>query len=167
MKGLAMVGLLVFAVSWFLPVHEGLDAVSDLERGMGNLVGAKVEGGLPGGPPGWKAFRLNWDELWKGETWSDAGDEPRKLVWNLTSVTNLLMLAAAFVVFAGGRAARGMGWALIAALALNASWLYLKSDLLPAEMGGGGSVREGLRVGYYAWLASFGLVGAGLLAHRD
>jgi hypothetical protein len=172
MKGLALVGLLLFAISWFLPVHEGLDGLRDVDRELGQLSGGAAKSSLPGGPPGWTAFRLNWDNLWKSETWSQAKDDVRGLVWNLTSVTNLVMLGAAVAAIAGVRArsARAIGWGLIACLALNASWLYLSSD----AGGGGGlgglesfSVRDGLRIGYWLWLASFAVVGASLIAAKD
>jgi hypothetical protein len=172
MKGLVILGLLVFVVSWFLPVHEGLDAMDALQREMSKIGGGKVESGLPGGPSGWQAFRVNWDNLWKAKTWSEAGDDPKGLVWNLTSVTNLAMLLAAFVLFSGtAKAARGVGWVLVVAFVLNASWLYLDSTVGPDEGAGmpglGGSLREGLRIGYYAWLASFGLVALGFLLHKE
>jgi hypothetical protein len=134
---------------------EGIDDASE-ELGMPRSRGGRPEMSGPsvvgGGPPGWRAFRFAWDLLVDGDTWSNLGDDARPAILGLTSLTNFAMLAAVLVLLAG-RARRGLGVLLLVCAALDAAWIYLTdSDL-----------REGLRAGYYLWLGSFALVGAGML----
>jgi hypothetical protein len=183
----AWLGIVLFVVSWFVPVHVALEASDqmasglneierEMERALGNVADELEKSGeerprieisksrpdvdipfVHSGPPGWRAARFAFDLL----THADEKDGPgevkasgggaKRIVLGLTSLTNLVMLAAAIVLFARG--SRGLGIALLVCAALNAGWVYLTdSDL-----------REGLRVGYWLWLASFFLAGFGHL----
>jgi hypothetical protein len=176
-RAVAWLGIVVFAVSWFLDVHQGLSAASELERALDEPLDElrRAGGGssddapesswrprgrrdtgrpavVAGGPPGWRAFRFAWDLLF-----TKGGDDGvRRILLGLTSVTNVLMLGALVVLLTGAARTRGLGFLLLAAAALNAGWIYLVDD-----------VREGLQVGYYLWLASFAVVGFALLRPSD
>jgi hypothetical protein len=140
-RSLVLVGILVWAVSWFVSPYEGLASGSE---------GA----GLYEGPPGWQAFRASWDMLTEGKN-AGKGDAWRERVCGASGLTNAVMVLALLVFLArGNRPARWLGWLLLLGAALDASWLYLTD----------GKFIEGLRAGYWMWLGSFALAGIGFLS---
>ncbi len=164
-RGTAWIGIVVFAVAWFLPVHSQLDAqsqlgsafkdfgselektVSDDSEGPRASTSASHAGGLYAGPPGWQAFRVAWDLLT-----SKSGDRNLKsTLLGLTSVTNGVMVAAivALLLGAGAGTLRGVGKGLFACAVLNLGWAIWSGEGIPS----------GLRVGYWLWVASFAFVG--------
>ena len=170
-------GLLAWGVSWFVSPHDGLSAMGEMEKGLkefGATLGQDEPGGEPSaspkdllapgfesavgpvprqGPLGWRAFRFAWTLLTTGESWSDIGKDARPAILGLTSLTNAVMLVAAFLLLAG-RGGRGLGFLLLACAALDGAWFYL----------GGREIRSGLAFGYWLWLGSFALAGFGFLA---
>ncbi len=124
-----MLGLLMFVVAWFVPIHRH----------------GKT---LPGALPGWDAFLVAVSPLWQKANpwhWYDSALSVG------SALTNLLMVA---LPFAWARRREHflqlVGLACIASLGLNAQWL----------LSGSGS---DLRVGYFLWWLSFGVVGIACL----
>ncbi len=69
----------------------------------------------------------------------------------LSGLTNLFMLATFWRISDAGRGrARLLAWLMTLGVVLNLCWFVLTDD------------RSDLYMGYYAWLASFGVVGSGL-----
>ncbi len=123
------IGLLWFAIAWFLPVH-------------------KHGSTLPEVLPGWQAFLVSLSPLW------EKGD-PNHLYNDVLSVasagTNLFMLILPFAWYRRREHfIQLIGWACIISVGLNAHWFL--SDL-----------RSDLRVGYFLWWLSFGVVGIACL----
>lgn len=145
----ALLGLLLFAISWFVPVHEMLSGARELGRSLETLGAPHSEGPLRSGPQGWLAARFAWDLL----TNDGPSHEAKVTALGLTSLTNVVMVIAALAVLVRARSgARAIGVALLGCAVLDAGWLYLTD----------GDFRSGLQAGYWLWLASFGVVGFGL-----
>ena len=139
-RTLAWIGVALWAVSWFVPVIKGQETV--------DTVKSLSSGGEGDGPPGWQAFHTAWDLLTKhSDKWKD------KLL-GLTSLTNAVFLVGSVCVLRN-RASRGMGMLLVACTALDLSWVYLNLD----DFGD-------LRAGYWLWVASFALLGIGLMPRK-
>jgi hypothetical protein len=168
-----LLGLVVWAISWFVSPHEMLSMQSEAERKIGDLTKALEKLGgddapdalrvraprgdapvalSPKGPPGWRAFRFSWDML-TGEFESKDADAWKTKVLGFTGLTNLAMLAAVVLTILRGSVgtARAMGAVLLACVALNLSWLYLTDE----------GFRGGLEAGYWLWAASFAVAGVG------
>jgi hypothetical protein len=147
-RNLAWIGVVIFAISWFVPVVKGQDMAS----GLAELGSAASEGKSSfGGPPGWQACRMAWTFLTDGDS-PKGGDAWRTRVCGATCLTNVAMLLGIFILLSRRTGAAGMGVVLLACAALNLSWLVL----------GDGDFRSILTVGYYLWVGSFVLVGLGL-----
>jgi hypothetical protein len=113
--------------------------------------------------------RIAWENFVRGSdgTWqhrkvdgreesvhvAPTGGPWRPHVLGATVLTNLLMVLAVAVLWARPGPHPRLGLTLLLAAALDASWLYLTDDV----------TREVLRLGYFLWVASFALVGAGLV----
>ena len=105
----------------------------------------EASGDLGGGMSGWTAFRAACAPLWPYKGMEIDG------YWAILSVmsalSNALMLASPLVlIWKSPRAARVLGYAAVGAVMVNAQW--------PVSFGS----FEGLRVGYFMWWASFGLL---------
>ena len=123
------IGLLWFAIAWFLPVH-------------------KYGKTLPAVLPGWEAFLVALSPLWeKGDP-----DDLYEAVLSVASAgTNLFMLTVPFAWYRRSEHfIRLIGWACIVSIGLNAQW-FLSGP------------RSDLRVGYFLWWLSFGIVGVACL----
>ncbi len=122
-----MIGLLWFAIAWFLPVHE-----------YGKT--------LPQTLPGWEALLValspNWD-----------GDPARRYAAALSvasALTNLIPVLLSFACcWRSERLIRLAGWACLISFGLNAQWILNDGS--------------GLRMGYYLWWLSFGVLGLACL----
>lgn len=174
-RPVAWIGVLLFAVAWFVPTMKGQELLgmaselgSSLDGGMQGLEIKKTEtsgpfgkGGLPSGPswlPGWQACSFAWTLLTEGG--GDAPDAWKARVLGATCLTNLLM-GLTIVLLLGQKSGNPvLALVLLGAVALNASWIYLGGGE------GGKSMAEGLSAGYYLWTASFLVVGVGLLGGR-
>ncbi len=140
MRTLAWIGLVMFGVSWFVPVIEGQELLGGSE-----------------GPPGWQACRVAWEILVGGE-----GDGPKvdaegfkRFVLGATCLTNgLMVISLLALLVARGRLPR-LGTLMLATPAINLSWVYL---------GDGGD--QALAAGYWMWVVSFVLVELGLFGAR-
>lgn len=173
-RNLAWLGVVLFAVSWFLPVHEGLEGaragrelaagVQDLARVLGEPADARRE--LPGygGPPGWQACRMAYDLLREEapharEALREGGEgRTKRIVLGASSLANVAMLLAVLVLLLSVRSLPAvLGLLLLACSGLALSWTYLTDA----------AFREGLRLGYWAWAGSFAVVGLGMLAGRS
>lgn len=151
---LLVAGIVLWLVSWLVPVFEGQQLFGssvDWARSLGastSSATAALDG--PDWLPGWSACRIAWDLM--------VGDPPQTDdVWKIrvigaTCLDNLVMLFA-FAVFATGRRRMLVGALLLLGSGHAGSWLYLTER----------QVFEGLRAGYYLWLLSFVLVGLGAL----
>jgi hypothetical protein len=124
---------LLHAAAWLLPVVKG---------------GAK----LPGGLPGWEAFRVASSPVWsmkdvKFDTWYDA------VLATVSAMTTLLFVfGSPWIVLRGSRSLwRVSSWAAATAFVVNAHWYVLF-----------GSDRSDLRIGYFVWWPSFILLAVGL-----
>lgn len=172
-RNLAWLGMVLFAVSWFLPVHEGLEgarAGQELARGLQGLAGALGgkeatgrEAPAYGGPPGWQACRMAYDllrdEVPHAREALRGGDDGRtkRLVLGTSSLANVVMVLAALALVLSVRGLPALlGLLLLACCGLALSWTYLTD----AEF------RAGLQLGYWAWAGSFAVVGLGMLAAR-
>ena len=173
MRGLAWIGVLVFAISWFVPVVKGQDLLNagrDAFTGLGeglNDGGFKVKStgskpdGVAGGPswlPGWQACRFAWDLLTEKNDMKDDGKDAWKATFlGATCLTNVLMLLAILVLLGPRGGNTLLGLLLLVAAVMNAGWLYLTD----------GEFRSALSTGYYLWAGSFALVGFAFLRGRD
>lgn len=146
-RNLAWIGVVLFAISWFVPVVKG----QDMANSFGELSEAFGQKNPFGGPPGWQANRMAWNLLTDGDA-PKGGDSWKARVCGSTCLTNVVMLVAVFLLLSRRSGAARMGVALFACTALNLSWIYL----------GDGDSRSMLSTGYYLWVASFALVGFGL-----
>ncbi len=132
-KRLLWIGLAMYAVAWFVPV---VDNGTTLTKG---------------GIPGWEALRFALSPIWPlSGIRSGAGFGA--ILSTLSGLTNLAVL---WVVVSLARPAsrphaRTLGWALLIATAVNASWIS------PGEI-------ADLRIGYYLWLGSFLVMAIGAL----
>ena len=156
---LALVGFVLFVVSWFVPVvpQQGrLDELRDFVREHGSAA-VPADAGLFHGPdwlPGWAACRCAWDML-VAEVPRGGSNAWKQRVVGATCLTNLAMLGAIVAVLARRRrpTPATLGAVLLGCAALDASWLYLDSF----------QNVDSFAAGYWLWLASFALAGAGLL----
>jgi hypothetical protein len=152
---LALIGFVLFAVSWFVPVlpHQGLLA------GLGGLTrefGSSPEAAAAGldGPewlPGWSACRFAWQLLIDGQP-QGGGDEWKQRLAGASCLTNLAMLGAMLAVLAR-RPRAPLGTVLLGCAVLDASWVYLAEPIR----------FDTYSTGYWLWLGSFVLAGLGLL----
>lgn len=120
----------VYLLAWLLPVVEDGTTLPE------------------GGVPGWEALRFALATIWPvAGVRSDHA--LGAILSTLSGLTNALV-PVALVQFARNArpAARRLGWALLIAALVNASWLVLGGD------------PGGLRLGYYLWLASFVVLAA-------
>jgi hypothetical protein len=146
-RNLMWIGVLLFAVSWFLPV---VSAQGDAPFGAQGLK-------LYDGPHGWQAFRFAWDLLQDEAGVQPGASNTKRLVLGATSLTNGVMLLSVLSLFFSLRAVpRFLGWLLLVCAALNLSWIYL------AE----GDFVSSLRVGYYLWVGSFVVTGFAALRNE-
>lgn len=162
---LLVVGFVLYAVAWFVPVFKGQDLVAALQgfghglgQGLGNVPATAQPPGGPDWLPGWQACEFSWRILIDEQTWSDqpswqgeAGSWKAQAA-GLSCLTNLVMLACGWLVFTRKRHPV-LGLVMLAAAALDASWMYV-IDKDPFTV---------LRVGYFLWVGSFAIVGTGLL----
>lgn len=158
-RGAAWLGVLLFLVSWFVPVHEALAVSDHLPDGF-ERVAEGATGRVPGvyrGPHGWRACRAAWDLLTADDSAGRKGFEVTLL--GLTPLLNLAMGAAALLALGGAsaRRVRRVGGVLLVAFVWSLGWLYWTD----------GEFRSGLRAGYWMWAASFALVGTAFLGARD
>jgi hypothetical protein len=107
------VGMLLFAIAWFLPVHEYGKA-------------------LPEKLPGWEALRVALSPEWHKE---DLAHSYAAALSVASALTNLLVVILVF--------------ACVISLGLNAQW-FLNNG-------------SELRLGYYLWWLSFGVLGLACL----
>lgn len=154
-----VVGVVLWLVSWFVPVFSGQDLLGGLGKFADQLGTSPEHAATPlDGPdwlPGWMACHFAWQLLVDPPQDSK---EPRwqQVLCGASCLTNAVMALAVLYALMRRRGVL-LGLALLACAGIDSSWLWV-SD---------GSAREWLRPGYYLWLASFPLAGAGLLLHRD
>lgn len=135
--------LVVFAVSWFVPVVEGQEFLEAMRKA--DNPGASAEG-----IPGWQACRAAWDLL----TEKDKADgRTTRFLLGITCFTNGAMVLAAVAMALRRGKSPLLGLLLLGCAALNLGWLYHDLD----------DFRESLKVGYYLWTGSFALAGVGFL----
>ncbi len=120
-------GVLLFAISWVLPVHE-----------YGKT--------LPQELPGWEAFQVALFPNWGTEPaqWYAAALSVASALTNLLPVISLLVWLGRSEILI-----QLAGWACIVSLGLNAQWFL--------------NVGSELRLGYYLWWLSFGVLGLACL----
>jgi len=159
---LLLVGALLFAVAWFVPVYKGQDLFGSLPA-WGKELGATPEGmfGSLEGPdwlPGWGACKFGWHLLTTDQAMASQDERWKQYLLGSSCLTNAAMLLSLLLVTARacrGTAALGCGVLLLGCAAIDASWLYLcERELI-----------ESYRAGYYLWLVSFVLCGLGALAN--
>jgi hypothetical protein len=107
--------VLVYAVSWFLPVIKDGDT---LATGM---------------LPGWQALRMSLTPIWPGEEFS--GNALQDTLCVLSGLTNLVFLAGFVHLVRSQAAAPRWSWVLFGAAALNTFWLIDMSE--PEDMRAG------------------------------
>ena len=173
-RGFAWIGVIVFAISWFVPVWKGQDLMNagrDVVEGLGNDADSplKVKGpgrtGVASGPtwlPGWQACRVAWELLTGDEKAMQEGKDGKDEAWKAkvlgaTCLTNALMLVSVLMLLGHRIRNPVLALLMLAAAGLNASWLYL----------GNSEFRSLLSTGYYLWAGSFLVVGLGLMGGRD
>jgi hypothetical protein len=155
LPSLALVGFVLFAASWLVPVvrHQSLlDVVGGITRAFGSSPEA-VGAGL-GGPdwlPGWSACRFAWQLLVDPQP-QGGGEQWKQYLAGSSCLTNLVMLGAFVAALARGRTAV-LGAMLLGCTAVDASWVYLGDENTWDQLG----------AGYWMWLVSFVLAGIGLL----
>ena len=137
---LVAIGAAAWMIAWFVPA-----ASLDSSQSGDSMFKSSADG-----RPfyGFHAF------LWAAQILPEAigRGELDVAVLGATSATNFVMLAALmlhrFVPWA-----RALGFAVLVCALLNTTWLFLcEPDMVAAY-----------RVGYYLWLASFGLAGLGIV----
>jgi hypothetical protein len=109
---------------------------------------------FPHGLPGWEALRVALNPIWPT---GDMSVEKWYLsvLTSASGLTNLVMVGSLWVMLRPSRAAsRAFAWAATIAFLINASWYVFLF----------GEDRVNLRVGYFLWWLSFGLL-AGALFH--
>jgi len=119
--------------AWFLPVVKG-------------------EVTFPEGLPGWQAFRVASSPVWPYEGIGIDGWYNALLCTMSAATTLLFVLGSVWVVWLGSRTVRRVSaWIAAFSFVLNAHWFVLF-----------GSDRLDLRIGYFLWWFSFGLLALGL-----
>jgi len=115
-KRLIQIGFLIWAVAWFLPVHESGSA-------------------LPDTLPGWEAVRLALSPIWPVEG-IETGSWVNALLSVLSAFTNLVVLVAMLRPSqSGARRARRMAVALTGAVLINAHWFLLSGERFDLRVG--------------------------------
>ena len=108
---------------------------------------------LPGGLPGWQAFRVATCAVW---SCADISIDKwyKTALFTTSAVTTLLFVPGSeLAVWGGSRALRrASAWVAACAFVVNAHWYVLY----------GGSARQDLRIGYFLWWLSFLLLALGL-----
>ena len=153
---LLLVGAVLFAVSWLVPVYQGQELFGALP-GWGARLGAPPEGmlGAISGPdwlPGWSACKFAWQLLTATDSPVPQDDRWKQYLLGATCLTNGLMVLG-LLLAAARRLPLAIGLVMLAAAVANGSWIYL-ADQNPFEL---------YRAGYFLWLASFVLVAVGAL----
>lgn len=123
----------IYSIAWFLPVAEGGSRYGD------------------GVLPGWEALRVALSPLWSYREFVTEGSV-HSSVSVASGLTNVLFVAALVAMVQQRSGARSIWWigaALLLAAVINAQWLVISPVALKA--------------GYYCWLASFMLLGVGIL----
>jgi hypothetical protein len=151
---LLVVGIVLWIVAWFVPVVRGQEIWGGL-AGFAQAFASTPTSALQNldGPdwlPGWTACRFAWNLLVGEETGEPGGFRHR--LAGASCLANAVMLLAIVGVLARS-SSRLVGLLVLACSGLTTSWIYL-------------SDQEAFRpwaVGYYLWVASFVLVGIGLL----
>lgn len=162
-SSLLLLGVVLYLVSWFVPVYKG----QDLANGLGALtkLGAKPDamGSALEGPdwlPGWPACKIAWhllvDEAPPSDPKSKNQEAWKQKLLGASCLTNGFMALAILFVLARRRSV-GLGLLLLVDAGVNASWLWIPPQ----------QPFEWLRVGYFLWLVSFPLVGIGLCQRRS
>lgn len=152
---IALVGAVLFVVSWFVPVYSGQQALSVLP-GIGKMFGGKPQGPLvaldaPDWLPGWGACKFAWQLLIDGEQ-HPQGDGWKQRLAGSSCLTNAVM-GLAILLLVASRQRLLVGLLLLGCVFVNSSWIWLV-DENPFDL---------YRAGYFLWLGSFGLVGVGAL----
>lgn len=153
---MALVGAVLFVVSWFVPVYSGQQLFGALP-GVAKAFGASGQGPLvaldaPEWLPGWGACKFAWhllidgDQLPRDDAWKQrlAGSS---CLTNAAMVMGLLLLVAS-------RQRLLVGLLLLGCVFVNSSWIWLV-DQNPFDV---------YRAGYFLWLGSFAVVGIGAVA---
>lgn len=159
---LLVVGLVLYAVAWFVPVYKGQDLVGQLGNFTKGFAQGFAQGAgnnpataqMPTGPdwlPGWQACQFSWRILIDESTWSEQASWKAQVA-GTSCLTNLAMLASFLLVFLR-KPNVAMGVVMLACAGLDASWLFL-IDKDPFSV---------FRVGYFLWVASFAVVGIGMV----
>lgn len=159
---LLLVGAVLFAVSWFIPVYRGQDLFGALPA-FGEKLGATPDGALKAlsGPdwlPGWSACKFAWHLLTTEQTLGSQDDRWKQYLLGASCLTNAAMGLALLLALGRscrGGAALGAGLLLLACAGVDAAWIYLV-DQDPLDV---------YRPGYFVWLGSFVVVGLGALAN--
>jgi hypothetical protein len=135
-KFLVSAAWLLHALAWFLPVHE---------LGVRPPTGVR----LPAGPPGWQAFQVAFSVFDPGNFISWYG----VVVGGLSAAgTVLFIFGSPWVALRGSHRLRWAGtWAASMGFVVNSLWYVLA-----------GSDRTALRIGYFLWCSSFGVLAVGL-----
>lgn len=158
---LLVIGLVLYAVAWLVPVYKGQDFVGQLgnfSKGLqGFAQGANTNPAasqMPSGPdwlPGWQACQFSWNILIDESTWSENASWKAQVAGS-SCLTNLAMLVSLLLVL-GKKKNALVGVVMLACAGLDASWMFL-IDKDPFSV---------FRVGYFLWVASFAIVGIGML----
>ncbi len=155
---LLVVGIVLYVLSWFAPAARWQEFGSAAAAGsMGMGTPPKPTADYLDAPcwlPGWNACRFAWHLLVDSDD-TTPGEELRRRLVGSTCLTNVVMVLALLAMAVGGRR-RWHGLLLLGCAGIDASWIYL-IDHNPFEAWG---------PGYFMWLVSFALVGAGLCAER-
>ncbi len=151
---LLVVGIVLWIVAWFVPVVRGQELFGGFTD-WAQSIGASSQTSLDGmqGPewlPGWTACRFAWNML-TGDS-APGADDWRQRVAGASCLTNIVMLLAIAAAITGARS-RLTGLLVLGCSGIASSWLWL-SDNDPFRP---------WAIGYYLWVASFVLVGLGLL----
>ena len=114
-RRLAVLALLLYAVSWCVPVIET----------RGDL--------LSGRSWGWQAFLFAVSPLFG----NDMDAHPLQIVWMVSSaLTNLLLLVTVWLLFwRTQRLTSAVAWALVGAVLVNAGWMFLPTMMRDLRIG--------------------------------
>jgi len=170
-SSLALVGAVLYLVSWFVPVVAGQQIFGGLGA-LGHTLGAKIETTTnlegPEWLPGWPACKFAWNLLLAEhqpqqdahQTQKDANKAQQDAEWKqrlagATCLSNAVMALALLFVLARRRST-ALGMLLVLWAGANSSWMWLP----------GGNPFDWLRAGYFLWFGSFLLVGLGLCGSR-
>jgi hypothetical protein len=151
---LLVVGIVLWIVAWFVPVVRGQEMFGGF-AGWAQSIGASPQSGLDGlhGPdwlPGWTACQFAWNLL-TGDS-SPGGEDWRQRLAGSSCLTNVVMLLAIAAAITGARS-RLTGLLVLGCSGIAASWIWLAEN----------DPFRPWAIGYYLWVASFVLVGLGLL----